>query len=214
MRFLTPAGGDIPDYIYGVMTTPAHKGIPAGIVSGKPWAGDNGAFTGKIQPDDFIAWLNGPMLPYKESCLFVVAPDIWGNAPETLKRFSEWQPVLAGWPIAYAAQDGQENLSFPPVELWSCLFVGGSDKWRLSPACPAVIEKARLLGKHIHIGRINWGRKYRYFRGLPGSDHFTCDGTRTRYEGVSAAHKAWRKLENEPVQKSLRLYLPGSGHRR
>lgn len=193
MRFLSSSGGE--DNLFGVLTTPRHVGIPLGIVRGKPWAADNQAFTSGFCSDVFFPWLE-TMKPYRGACLFVTVPDVVGDAVATLGLFDMWRPVFGAWPVAFVAQDGQEDLQFPGGD-WACLFVGGSTEWKESQAAVSVIKRAQILGKRIHVGRVNWGRRYRLFQVLEGSESFTCDGTRQRFEGKERAHSAWNQYERQ-----------------
>lgn len=193
MRFLSSSGGD--DNLWGVLTTPAHNGIAAGVRDGKPWAADNQAFTKGFRPDVFFPWLKS-MEVHRDSCLWVAVPDVVGDAAATLDLFERWRGDFAGWPVAFVAQDGQEDLELPDGE-WDCLFVGGSTEWKESQAAVSVIRRAQALGKRIHIGRVNWGRRYRLFQVLDGSENFTCDGTRQRFEGKERAHAAWNQYQQQ-----------------
>jgi len=208
VRFLLPVGG-VVDERFGILTTPGHKGVPVGIVSGLDWAADNQAFTKGFEPAVFFPWLDS-MLPYRKTCLFVPLPDVVGDAGLTLVYFGMWRYKFLGWPIAFVAQDGQESLSFPEARLWDVLFIGGSTEWKVSDAAASVIIRAQSIGKHIHIGRVNWWRRYEHFRGMEGSDEFTCDGTRTRFDGTARTVEAWAEYMERRYQ--LRLPLP-AGYR-
>lgn len=198
MRFLVPVGG-VTEGVGGILTSYQHKGIPAGVVAGLPWAGDNCAFTG-FDAARFTEWLER-MTPYRDTCLFIAVPDVVGDAAATLARYVAWAQAMEGWPLAYVAQDGSEDHDIPPSA--SALFVGGSTAWKESQAAIEMIQRGQALGLHIHIGRVNWGRRYRMFRILEGSEHFTCDGTRTRYEGTERTLKAWQQYENTPPLLAL-----------
>lgn len=204
MRFLIGVGGVI-DRRFGILTSPGHsRGIPMGISAGMDWAGDNDCFKNSFNPDRYFAWLL-TMLPYRSTCLFLSVPDVVGNAAATVDSFERWHSDarFIGWPLAFVAQDGQELLDFPDPDKWQTLFVGGSTSWKVSDAAAFCIHRAQQLDMHIHIGRVNWGRRYRYFRGMPGSDDFTCDGTRTRFDGVDVALSQWASYMGAPVQSSL-----------
>lgn len=204
MRFLLPVGG-IVDPRFGILTTPSHTGIPSGIVAGMAWAADNEAFTRGFDPDRFFPWLD-TMLPYRERCLFVTVPDVVGDAEATIASYWRWMPHFTGWPLAFVAQDGQENLDFPGDE-WQVLFVGGSTEWKLSDGAAQCIKRAQEKGKRVHIGRVNWWKRYAHFRAMEGSNEWTCDGTRTRYEGTARAVAAWADYMERSYQ--LRLDVPG-----
>lgn len=67
--------------------------------AGITWAADNDAFTG-FKPDPFRAMLN--TIAGLAGCLFVAVPDVvhqtdtgpMGDAPATLERFLEWEPIV------------------------------------------------------------------------------------------------------------------------
>lgn len=77
------------------------------------WAIDNGAYGG-FDTAAFMALLKREEQTDRDSCLFVVLPDVVGLARRTLELFDHWRPKMDGWgwPIALACQDGQEHL--PP----------------------------------------------------------------------------------------------------
>lgn len=195
MRFLLPIGGHLPAEYAGVLTTPAHKGIPAGIIAGAPWAADNGAFTRGFDPDTFFPWLE-TMQPYRAQCLFVTCPDAKADRERTRQLWEQWAHRLDGWPLAYVGQDGETDIP----QGASALFVGGSTAWKLSEQAAALIRLAQSRSLHVHIGRVNWGKRYRYFRLMPGSEAFTCDGTRTRFDGRAKTLTAWAGYQaQEPL---------------
>jgi hypothetical protein len=209
MKFLYPGGGDVGQTTYGIITAPNHKGIPLGIVQGLPWAGDLGALIGPdyVKRIDFEAvakWLP-TMRQYKPRCLFLAGGDVVGNALDTLETYTEFEHYFDGWPLAYVAQNGAEYLPIPAT--CAAVFIGGDTAWKLSDAAAGVIERAVKLGKHIHIGRVNWIRRYMHFRQLPGSDGFTCDGTRPRYDGRDKTLAAWGEYEDQTYQPLL--FYPG-----
>ncbi len=188
MKFLAPVGGMVD--AYGILTSYAHKGIPAGIVSGMRWAGDNCAYTG-TDAARFLAWLV-TMQPYRAACLFVAVPDVVGDAAATMAQYLAWAVQMAGWPLAFVCQDGQQPQDIPDC---AALFIGGTTAWKESQAAIDCIREGQRRGLHIHIGRVNWWRRYAMFRVLEGSEHFTCDGTRTRFEGTERTLAAWRNYE-------------------
>lgn len=199
MRFFLPVGG-IADSRFGIITAPNHKGIPAGIVAGMEWAGDLGCLQGpdyvkKIDFNKTILWLK-KMERFRPKCLFIAGADIVGNAAQTLETYAEFSRYFDGWPLAYVAQNGAEDLPFPDGCV--AVFIGGDTLWKCSQGAVDVIKRAQAQGLHIHIGRVNWGKRYRHFRLLAGSDSFTCDGTRTRFDGTGKAVKAWGEYQHQP----------------
>lgn len=192
MRFLVPVGGVVSG-VYGVLTSYAHRGVPAGVTAGLPWAGDNCAFTG-FDAARFTSWLER-MTAYRDTCLFVAVPDVVGDAPATLARYAAWSQAMQDWPLAYVAQDGSEDHDIPASA--KALFVGGSTVWKESAAAVEMIRRGQKRNLHIHVGRVNWRRRYWMFRLLEGSESFTCDGSRTRFDGTERTIAAWRSYESQ-----------------
>lgn len=187
--------GGVTDQAFGILTTYQHHGVVAGIRAGLPWAADNCAFGKGFDADRFRTWLP-TMQPFRATCLFVVVPDVVGDATATLARWYEWQPQLTGWPLAFACQDGQRPDAIPAG--CDVVFIGGTTGWKLSPYAEACIHWAQDNGKATHIGRVNWGKRYAHFRIMRGSEHFTTDGTRTRFEGTEKTLRAWKQYQNTP----------------
>lgn len=183
--------------MYGIITAPNHKGIPYEIKNGKPWAGDLGALIGPdyVKKIDFNAvaeWLP-TMETFRDQCIFLAGGDIVEDAKGTLETYAEFEYYFGTWPLAYVAQNGSEDLPIPGS--CSAVFIGGDTQWKESLAAVSVIKQAQTLGKHIHIGRVNWKRRYQIFNILAGSEDFTCDGTRTRYDGKIKTQNAWLGYE-------------------
>lgn len=146
--------------LLGFIDTPAQGNErPAGIV----WAADNGCF-GRGYPGDeaWLAWLHRNRHA-ADQCLFATAPDVVADARATVQR--SW-PFLRrvrrlGYPVGFVAQDGLENLRV----LWDefdALFIGGSTDWKLGQWAADLAAEANERGKHVHMGRVNSLKRYRY----------------------------------------------------
>ena len=141
------------------MTTPTHR-TNKSTLAGFIWAADNGCFTkgASFNLDEYLDWLD--TLP-RQGCLFATAPDVVANAEETLANVSVCADIRAlGFPAAFVAQDGLEDLTVP-WHLFDCLFIGGSTKWKLSEAAYGLIGEAKARGKHVHCGRVNTWRRFK-----------------------------------------------------
>lgn len=128
-------------------------------------------------------------------CLFATCPDIVGAARRTLEIFQyrhRWIPKE--FPVALVAQNGIEDLEIPWSE-FECLFVGGIDPWKESQALADVVRAAKIMGKHIHIGRVNTPKRFNLFDAL-GAD--TCDGT-----GVSRYDHMLQKIEESRMPEQM-----------
>ena len=134
---------------------------------------DNGAFSG-FDATRFEALLRREQ-HRQPLCRFVAVPDVVASARRTLEVFDQWWagPVLRGWPLALVAQDGLEDLSIP-WQLLSAVFVGGTTEWKLGPHARHVIKAAQILGKWVHVGRVNTPGRFEYCERL-GVD--SIDGT-------------------------------------
>ena len=136
---------------------------------------DNGVF-GKGWPGEekWLEWVTRHQ-PIADRVLFVVAPDVVGDARATYERSLPFLPIIRdlGFPAAYVAQDGQEDFP-PPWDDLDCLFIGGSTEWKLSGYARDLIREAKARGKWVHAGRVNSKRRFAYFE-LLGAD--SADGT-------------------------------------
>jgi hypothetical protein len=135
------------------------------------WAIDNGAFSG-FREAAFVSLLEREKTA--EGCLFVCCPDIVGNARRTLEVFDVWQTRIQSmrYPVALVLQDGIEDLEIPWARL-QAVFVGGSTEFKGSKAASDCARAARMLGKWVHVGRVNTPIRYDYWKPLADS----CDGS-------------------------------------
>lgn len=158
--------------VIGFIDTPAQGNRRPDGVS---WCADNGCF-GKGYPGDekWLAWLT-KHAGSASSCVFATAPDVVGDAVATLERSLPWLPVIRelGYPAAFVAQDGLEDLEIP-WDSFDVLFVGGSTGWKLGPAVRLIVAEAKVRGKWVHMGRVNSFRRFRYAEWI-GCD--SVDGT-------------------------------------
>lgn len=156
---------------FGMLINPKWVTVPPGVRNeGRIWALDNGAFNNRFNPTKFNAALER-LKPYREKCLFIVAPDVLADSTETRRLWDEWAPRLEGWPLAFVAQDGQTPEQMPDCD-W--LFVGGTTEYKLGPDARSLIAWSRARDIRVHVGRVNTWRRMRYFKML-GVE--TMDGT-------------------------------------
>ena len=158
----------------GLLLTPNYRRRPAHDPE-FVWAADNGCF----QPsgwtvDRWWQWLVSERAN-THSCLFAVAPDVVGNAEETLAQASIWLPRIRslGFKAAFVAQDGSERYSLP-WNNFDVLFIGGSTHWKLSSHAFTLAQQAKAKHKFVHMGRVNSGKRWRLATSY-GCD--TADGT-------------------------------------
>ena len=127
--------------------------------SGMWWAADNDCYK-RLDRARYVAMLRRIAEADRSRLLWVTAPDVVADAAATLARFRLWRPVLdyLGLPIAFVAQDGQEDRPVPWDHI-RCLFIGGSTRWKLGGHARRLIAEAKERGKWVHVGRVNTLRR-------------------------------------------------------
>lgn len=182
--------------LLGVMLNPGN-GYAVQIKDWHSYGADNGCFAqgDGFKPDPWIEW--AAALPHKDRCLFAVAPDKLADPAATRRRSAPFLPILRalGYRAAFVAQDGEEA---PPWEDFDCLFMGGTDAWKLSEPAFALARAARARGKWTHCGRIN---SWRRIRAVAFGGYDSADGTYLRFGPAVLLPNMlgwlWR-LEHEP----------------
>lgn len=142
---------------------------------GVTWCADNGCFNDTAFDESrWWEWLVDNC-GASDSCVFAVAPDVVGDAAATLARSAPWLARIRalGYPVAFVAQDGWESITVPWDE-FDVLFVGGSTAFKLGRVARGAVADAKRRGKHVHMGRVNSFRRYRYAEAI-GCD--SVDGT-------------------------------------
>lgn len=160
----------------------------------RPWAIDNGGFK-RLDIPAFDTLLKREA-HHKDKCLFVSAPDIVGSAQRTLELFERWLTRLEGWPVALVCQDGQEYLPIPWDDI-AAVFIGGSTLWKCSVHVEQIIKTAKLLGKHVHAGRVNDPQRFLHFERLEVD---SCDGS-----GIARYTHMRRAIAARNDQQQLRM---------
>lgn len=157
--------------VLGFIDTPQQGNIrPDGVV----WCADNGCFGKGFDERRWWGWLRDNAVD-AANCVFATAPDVVGDAAATMKRSRPWLPRIRGlgYPVAFVAQDGQENQPMLWTE-FDVLFIGGTTSWKLGSAARSMVSEAKQRGIHVHMGRVNSLRRYRYAEAI-GCD--SVDGT-------------------------------------
>ena len=164
---------------YGCITAPERWGIRP-IDEGRTWCCDNGAYSGRFDPDKFLKTLER-LAPHASTCKFVAAPDVIQDATGTLERWREWALIIHffGLPAALVAHNGMTPNDLPADA--DAFFIGGSDEWRDSESTHDLIRAAKDRGLWIHVGRVNSNKRIRYWR-LLGAD--SSDGTHSAFAGL------------------------------
>lgn len=165
------------DGVIGYIDTPNQGNIrPPGLV----WCADNGCFGKGYVEGKWLRWLENNA-PDARRCVFATAPDVVGDPVATWRRAAPWLPRIRalGYPAALVAQDGLTPAETPWDE-FDALFIGGhpASQWKLGTAARRLVEAGLERGKHVHMGRVNSGKRYYY------ADAIGChsvDGTRLKF---------------------------------
>jgi hypothetical protein len=99
---------------------------------------------------------------------FVCLPDIVGDAARTLDLFDAFEIKTNGLPRALVLQDGIANHRIPWDKM-AAVFVGGSDSFKTSDEAMNACRTAKMLGKWVHVGRVNTAARVNYWKGMADS---------------------------------------------
>lgn len=165
------------------------------IVRGFKWAMDNSAFTGKFNEENYIAKLRA-MQSRRDTCVFIVAPDVIKNAAATIALYPQWLTLIRslGFPAAFVGQDGLENYGLP--DDLDAFFIGGSTEWKLSKAARELAQEAKQRGKWVHMGRVNSKPRVHYAESI-GCD--SVDGTHIIYKPTARSQQMIEWMNQKPL---------------
>lgn len=183
---------ELPDYVAGQLIVPASTRRNWGGV----FAMDNSAFK-QFNAKKFKR-LQENQQENKDNCIFVTCPDVVGNMRRTLEVWKMRERFSHGFNLSLVMQDGAEDLDIPWSET-ECVFIGGKDPWKDSNACLDLVRTAKLLGKHVHCGRVNQIKRFELFSDV-GAD--TCDGSSiaiysNKLRDIARRHKGEEKKEDK-----------------
>lgn len=133
-------------------------------LAGVPYGLDNGCFT-EFRRKDWERMLDEAET---DRPLFVCLPDVVGDARRTLDLFDAFKVPTAGLPRALVLQDGIGSFPIPWDDL-AAVFVGGSDAFKFHPDCIAAAKCAKMLGKWVHVGRVNEPKRVQNWLGIADS---------------------------------------------
>ena len=130
----------------------------------KPYGLDNGCF----KRFERKTWERMLVEAEEARPVFVCLPDLVGDARRTLDMFDVFKRHTNGLPRALVLQDGIGNFAIPWDDL-SAVFVGGSDKFKISQEAINACKAAKMLGKWVHVGRVNESSRVRNWIGIADS---------------------------------------------
>lgn len=158
---------ELPDFVAGQLIVPASTRRNWGGV----YAMDNSAFI-SFDKAKFLR-LQANMEIHFDKCLFVTCPDIVGDARRTMEIWKRRKQFANGFKLTLVAQDGLEDMDIPWDET-DAIFIGGRDPWKDSQCCLDIVRTAKILGKHVHCGRVNQIKRFKLFSEVNCD---TCDGS-------------------------------------
>ena len=149
---------------YGVDFWQLRTPLTAYALAGVPYGLDNGCF----KRFNKKTWER--LLDEAEENMpkFVCLPDIVGDAARTLDLFDAFEIKTNGLPRALVLQDGIENHRIPWDKM-AAVFVGGSDAFKISDEAMNACRTAKMLGKWVHVGRVNTAARVNYWKGMADS---------------------------------------------
>jgi len=152
-------------YQFGQLRTPLtnYALAPAPI----PWAADNGFFTNQ-NVNDWQKWVDRFDENRERRPLFVTLPDVVADAQRTLELFEYFKLRTNELPRALVLQDGIDRCRIPWEDL-DAVFVGGSDQFKYSKEAMSAARTAKMLGRWVHVGRVNTAARVRNWLGIADS---------------------------------------------
>ena len=135
-------------------------------LAGVPYGLDNGCFK-RFDQKTWEKLLDDADQPNQRP-IFCCLPDIVGDAARTLDLFDAFTLRTNGLPRALVLQDGIGNHRIEWDKL-AAVFVGGSDSFKISPEAINACKTAKMLGKWVHVGRVNTVERVKNWVGLADS---------------------------------------------
>lgn len=152
------------NYNFGQLRTP----LTGYALSGKQYGLDNGCF----KRFNSKTWRRLVKEAKRQDLInqpkFVCAPDIVGNAEATLYLFNLYYHEIKPLKVCLVLQDGIHNFKIN-WDLIDAVFVGGSDDFKVSKEVMVICELAKMLGKWVHVGRVNTVARVKHWRHVADS---------------------------------------------
>lgn len=132
--------------------------------TGIPYGLDNGCF-GQFDQKIWERLLDRADI---DRPVFVVVPDMVADAQRTSELFDWFFSRTQELPRALALQNGIEHVRIPWKDI-AAVFIGGDDDFKCSPVAMRAARTAKMLGKWVHVGRVNTASRVRNWAGLADS---------------------------------------------
>jgi hypothetical protein len=128
--------------------------------------------------------------------LWVVVPDVPGDAHTTLANFQAMSEAMADLPLAFAVQPGAADAGLPfDAPNLRCLFLAGPRPYKESREMAEIAAVGKARGLWLHGAPCNAAERARLFASL-GCDSF--DGTgASKYPGLIPEYLRWSELSAE-----------------
>lgn len=149
---------------YGVEFWQLRTPLTGYRLAGVPYGLDNGCFS-QFRREKWLAQVDEART---HRPMFVTLPDIVGDARRTLDLFDHFYEMTHGVPRALVLQDGigRHAIPWPRID---AVFVGGSDNFKIAPEALNACRAAKMMGKWVHVGRVNTAKRVRNWIGLADS---------------------------------------------
>lgn len=138
-------------YEFGQLRTPLTNYALADVPV--KWAADNGFFTDQ-NAERWLRWIDRFDENRARRPLFVTLPDIVGHAMRTLELFQYYKLRANELPRALVLQNGIDGATIPWDDI-DAVFIGGDDRFKYSAEAFAAARTAKILGRWVHVGRVN-----------------------------------------------------------
>lgn len=146
---------------FGQLRTPLTQYARA---KGIPYILDNGCFAKFDRP----VWNTLLEEAEMDPPLFACLPDVVGDAQRTIELFEHFKAFTNSIPRGLVLQDGIERVTIPWDDVHG-VFIGGTDAFKVSPEAFRAAKTAKMLGKWVHVGRVNTPKRLRYWLDLGDS---------------------------------------------
>jgi hypothetical protein len=139
-----------PSHVYGTTWTPTDRRL-----NDIPFIVDNGAYTSSFDPDEWTELLDTlATYPYKPD--FVVLPDKYNDAEQTVERHREWAHEVfdRGLSAAAVVQPGMDvalQVSLADRLGADFVFIGGRNDWKRAYGAE-ITDAAHTRDLRVHIG--------------------------------------------------------------